>query len=71
MMRPLSRAEREQLLRLRRQPHEASWLNPSLNRLRRDGLVASTPLIRPSGAMSKYREWSITDAGRQALKEQL
>ncbi|KQX19364.1 MULTISPECIES: hypothetical protein [unclassified Sphingomonas] len=69
MIRTLSRAERDHLVRIRRQPQEAGWRNPQLNRLRRDGLVDCTPLTRPSGAISKYREWSITDAGREALEK--
>ncbi|MFZ5704944.1 MAG: hypothetical protein ACOY5R_06715 [Pseudomonadota bacterium] len=67
----LSRAERDMLVRVRRQPQEAGWRSPRFNRLRRAGLVECKPLMRPSGAMSKYREWSITRLGLKVLEENL
>jgi hypothetical protein len=69
-MRPmpeLTSAQREQLIWLRRCPEE----KPASSKLRdlyRHGLVDAVPLLRPSGKPSRYREWSITDRGREILK---
>lgn len=64
----LSPAAREQLIRLRRRPEEKPATNAMLIQLQRTGHVVARPLVRPSGAPSRYREWSITDHGRDALK---
>jgi hypothetical protein len=68
-LRRLSPAEREQLVRLRRRPDERPATNELLRGLQRQGLVQQVPLKRPSGAPSKYREWSITPAGLEFLEE--
>jgi hypothetical protein len=64
----LSGAAREQLIRLRRRPEEKPATNALLIELQRSGHVVARPLMRPSGAPSRYREWSITPHGLQALQ---
>jgi len=63
----LSSPAREQLIRLRRRPEERPATNAVLRNLQRVGFVVGRPLMRPSGKPSRYREWSITDHGLEAL----
>jgi len=59
---------REQLVRLSRAPIERPAGSPTFHALQRDGLAVGRPLTRPSGKPSRYREWSITQAGLEFLQ---
>jgi hypothetical protein len=59
---------RVQLASLRRRPRELTAENQVMNDLRVFGFATAKPLLRPSGKPSRYREWSITDAGRAYLE---
>lgn len=56
-----------QLIQLQRRPVEARAGNGTLRLLQRAGFATCRPLVRPSGSPSKYREWAITDNGREAV----
>lgn len=63
----LNSTQAGQLIRLQRRPVEAKWRNPTLRKLVDAGFASCRPLARPSGAPSQYREWAITDHGREAV----
>lgn len=64
----LNSTQAGQLVRLQRRPIEAPNSNSTLRHLHRAGFASCRPLSRPSGTPSQYREWAITDHGREALE---